>query len=84
MLWVYPWGNVRDVISESWLRKIFYDVDFLRKRNKKFEGRGTFNQLRASSYTDLFEGLLLFLLTNHLTGLTWVSLTVVTKLGLST
>ena len=81
MVWVYPWGNVRDVISESWLRKIFYDVDFLRKRNKKFEGRGTFNKLRASSYTDLFEGLLFFLLTIHLTGLTWVTLTIVTKLG---
>jgi len=62
------------------LRKIFYDVDFLRKRNKKFEGGGTLNQLCASSY-NLFESLLFFLLTNHLTGLIWVTLTVVTKLG---
>ena len=82
MLWVYPWGNVRDVISESdRYAKSFMMLIFLRKRNKKLEGRGTFNQLRASSYTELFEILLFFLLTNHLTGLTWVSLTVVTKLG---
>ena len=53
------WRHLR-VIS---LRKIFYDVDFLRKRNKKFEGRGTFNQLGASSYTDLFlwKSIILFI-----------------------
>lgn len=82
MVWVYPWGNVRDVISESYrYAKSFMMLIFLRKRNKKIEGRGTFNQLGASSHTDLFESLLFFLLTNHLTGLTWVTLTVVTKLG---
>ena len=67
MVWVSPSGNVRDIISESdRYAKSFMILIFLRKRNKKFEGRGTFNQLRASSYTDLFESLLFFLLTNHL------------------
>lgn len=81
MLWVYLWGNVLDVISESdCYAKSFMMLIFFRKRNKKFEGRGTFNQLGASSYTDLFESLLFFLLTNHLTGLKWVTLKVVTKL----
>ena len=55
--------------EQSWrhlrsLRKIFYDVDLLLKRNEKLEGWGTFNGLCASSYKDLSGSLLYFLLTN--------------------